>query len=70
LNGINLAVSSAPGQIWLGAQGGICNFRCYIGLTVARELIVANGGSLDVESTGPGGTTMRLSLPGVAPQRN
>ncbi|MCA1588628.1 MAG: HAMP domain-containing histidine kinase [Chloroflexi bacterium] len=35
-----------------------------IGLTVARELIVANGGSLEVESTGPGGTTMRLSLPG------
>jgi len=34
-----------------------------IGLTVARELIVANGGSLEVESTGPGGTTMRLSLP-------
>ena len=35
-----------------------------IGLTVARELIVANGGSLDVESTGAGGTTMRVTLPG------
>ena len=41
-----------------------------IGLTVARELIVANGGTLEVESTGAGGTTMRLALPGVAPQRN
>ena len=40
-----------------------------IGLTVARELIVANGGTLDVESTGASGTTMRLSLPGVVPQR-
>jgi two-component system sensor histidine kinase BaeS len=34
-----------------------------IGLTVARELIVANGGSVDVESTGPGGTTFRVTLP-------
>ncbi|HEX7067222.1 MAG TPA: HAMP domain-containing sensor histidine kinase [Candidatus Limnocylindria bacterium] len=28
-----------------------------IGLTVARELIVANGGEIEVESTGPDGTT-------------
>jgi two-component system sensor histidine kinase BaeS len=34
-----------------------------IGLTVARELIVANGGSVEVESPGPGGTTFRVSLP-------
>jgi len=39
-----------------------------IGLTVARELVVANGGTLEVESTGGGGTTMRLSLPAAAPQ--
>ena len=39
-----------------------------IGLTVARELIVANGGSLEVESTDDGGTTIRLTLPGVAPR--
>ncbi len=34
-----------------------------IGLTVARELIAANGGSVEVESTGPTGTTFRVSLP-------
>jgi len=36
-----------------------------IGLTVARELIGANGGSIEVESTGPEGTTFRVSLPRV-----
>jgi len=34
-----------------------------IGLTVARELIAANGGSVVVESTGPTGTTFRVELP-------
>jgi signal transduction histidine kinase len=34
-----------------------------IGLTVARELVAANGGSLAVESTGPRGTTFLLQLP-------
>ena len=34
-----------------------------IGLTVARELIVANGGTVDVETTGPAGTTFRVALP-------
>lgn len=34
-----------------------------IGLTVARELIAANGGSVEVESTGPTGTTFRVELP-------
>jgi signal transduction histidine kinase len=33
-----------------------------IGLTVARELVAANGGSVEVESTGPGGTTLRIGL--------
>jgi signal transduction histidine kinase len=33
-----------------------------IGLTVARELVAANGGSLEVESTGPAGTTFRIGL--------
>ncbi len=37
-----------------------------IGLTVARELIVANGGSIDVESTGPDGTTFLIRLPRAA----
>lgn len=34
-----------------------------IGLTVARELVAANGGSIEVESTGSGGTTFRIGLP-------
>ncbi|MEO6577874.1 MAG: HAMP domain-containing sensor histidine kinase [Candidatus Limnocylindria bacterium] len=34
-----------------------------IGLTVARELIVANGGSIEIESTGPQGTTFLVRLP-------
>ena len=34
-----------------------------IGLTVARELIAANGGSVEVASTGPTGTTFRVDLP-------
>ena len=34
-----------------------------IGLTVARELIGANGGTIEVESTGQGGTTFRIELP-------
>jgi signal transduction histidine kinase len=33
-----------------------------IGLTVARELVAANGGSVEVESTGPSGTTFRIGL--------
>lgn len=41
-----------------GAHGG-----SGIGLTVARELIAANGGSVEVESTGPDGTTFRIVLP-------
>ncbi len=34
-----------------------------IGLTVARELIGANGGTVEVESTGPAGTTFVIRLP-------
>jgi signal transduction histidine kinase len=41
-----------------GAHGG-----SGIGLTVARELIAANGGSVEVESTGREGTTFRIVLP-------
>lgn len=40
-----------------------------LGLTIARELLVANGGSIEVEATGSGGTTFRLTLPGVGPAR-
>ena len=35
-----------------------------IGLTVARELILANGGTIELESTGPSGTVFRIELPG------
>jgi len=34
-----------------------------IGLTVARELIGANGGTIEVEATAPGATTFRVQLP-------
>jgi signal transduction histidine kinase len=35
-----------------------------VGLTVARELVAANGGSVEVEDTGPQGTTFRIALSG------
>lgn len=34
-----------------------------LGLTIAREFLTANGGGIDVESTGSAGTTFRLELP-------
>jgi two-component system sensor histidine kinase BaeS len=34
-----------------------------IGLTIARELLAANGGSIEVEHTGPSGTTFLVRLP-------
>jgi two-component system sensor histidine kinase BaeS len=34
-----------------------------IGLTIARELLTANGGSIEVERTGPDGTTFLIRLP-------
>jgi signal transduction histidine kinase len=37
-----------------------------IGLTIARELLAANGGSIEVEGTRPEGTTFALRLPRVA----
>ncbi|MBN2582768.1 MAG: PAS domain S-box protein [Planctomycetes bacterium] len=39
-----------------------------LGLTVSQSLTVAAGGTLRVASTGPDGTTLRLQLPGLAPQ--
>ena len=35
-----------------------------IGLTVARELILAHGGTIELESTGPSGSIFRIELPG------
>ncbi len=37
-----------------------------IGLTIARELLAANGGRVMVERTGPDGTTFLITLPRVA----
>jgi two-component system OmpR family sensor kinase len=34
-----------------------------IGLTIARELLAANGGAIEVERTGPSGTTFLVRLP-------
>jgi two-component system sensor histidine kinase BaeS len=34
-----------------------------LGLAIARHLVAGHGGSLEVESTGSGGTTFRISLP-------
>ncbi|HET9519417.1 MAG TPA: HAMP domain-containing sensor histidine kinase, partial [Candidatus Limnocylindrales bacterium] len=34
-----------------------------LGLTIARELLAANGGGIDVEATGPAGTTFVVRLP-------
>ena len=36
-----------------------------LGLTIARELLAANHGTIDLDSTGPTGTTFRLTLPAV-----
>lgn len=36
-----------------------------IGLTIARELLAANGGRISVERTGPDGTTFLIALPVV-----
>jgi len=37
-----------------------------IGLTIARELLAANGGRIEVESSGPQGTTFLVGLPRTA----
>jgi two-component system, OmpR family, sensor histidine kinase BaeS len=36
-----------------------------IGLTISRELLAANGGTIEVERTGPDGTTFTVRLPAV-----
>ena len=38
-----------------------------LGLTIARELLAAGGGQIEVEATGPGGTTVRIELPAAGP---
>ncbi|MGH2454985.1 MAG: sensor histidine kinase, partial [Candidatus Limnocylindria bacterium] len=43
--------------------GGQAHGGSGIGLTIARELLRANGGDVRVERTGPEGTTFAISLP-------
>jgi two-component system sensor histidine kinase BaeS len=43
--------------------GGEARSGSGIGLTIARELLAANGGSIGVERTGPHGTTFAIELP-------
>jgi signal transduction histidine kinase len=43
--------------------GGLPRTGSGIGLTIARELLAANGGGVLVEQTGPAGTTFAISLP-------
>ena len=40
-----------------------------IGLTIARELLVANGGQIGVERTSPGGTVFAITLPRATRQQ-
>jgi signal transduction histidine kinase len=44
-------------------QAGTSQGGSGIGLTIARELLAANGGSVEVERTGPDGTTFLIGLP-------
>lgn len=44
-------------------QADASNGGSGIGLTIARELLVANGGRIEVERTGPDGTTFAIGLP-------
>jgi len=44
-------------------SGGASRAGSGIGLTIARELLAANGGSIEVEVGGAVGTTFRISLP-------
>ncbi len=37
-----------------------------LGLAIARDLMLAHGGDIDLATTGPGGTTFRLTLPLLA----
>jgi signal transduction histidine kinase len=49
-----------------GTDQGIRRPGSGIGLTIARELLAANGGRIVVERTGPEGTTFLIGLPRVA----
>jgi signal transduction histidine kinase len=47
-------------------DGGSGRSGSGIGLTIARELLAANGGRITVERTGPEGTTFVMGLPRIA----
>ena len=44
-------------------RGGVRQGGAGLGLVIASELVKGHGGTLDLASTGPGGTTFRISLP-------
>jgi signal transduction histidine kinase len=48
------------------SDGGSMRSGSGIGLTIARELLAANGGAIEVERTGPDGTVFALRLPRAA----
>jgi len=46
------------------ATGGSQGQRSFgIGLALVREIVIAAGGSVEVASTGPEGTVMKMTLP-------
>jgi two-component system sensor histidine kinase BaeS len=47
-------------------SGGAPRSGSGIGLTIARELLAVNGGTIEVERTGPDGTVFALRLPRAA----
>jgi len=47
-------------------EGGTRREGTGLGLTIAAELVRGHGGRLDLESTGPDGTTFSIVLPGLA----
>lgn len=48
-------------------QGGARRGGAGLGLVIAAELVRGQGGTLTLDSTGPGGTTFRISLPEGCP---
>lgn len=59
------ARTAEPAAPSVAADGGSRPGGHGLGLTIARELLVANGGSIAVAETGSGGTTFRITLPAV-----
>jgi signal transduction histidine kinase len=52
-----------PARSAASREGDAARSGSGIGLTIARELLAANGGAIEVERTGPDGTVFALRLP-------